>query len=238
MISAMCNSTRSFRWALALAVLAIVAAATPARADSETFTDSVSIQPTNFTASVSIPRFDPSLGTLTSIDFTLMGTVLGTAKFESEDAAPSTVITNLQATIKLERPDLSTVTVVLPTVTTSTSVTAFDGVVDFGGTSGRTFTGQTSSATSSISSPPPLSDLLLFTGLTNIVLPVLATGTSTGSGNGNLDLSFRTNASAVVTVTYNYTPLRAVPEPSSFALIGLGGAGLALIRLRRSRRAA
>lgn len=59
---------------------------------------------TNWTSSLSLPQWDPSLfpgQTLTGISFTLDGSVSGNAKFESLDAAPATVTMDLQATITL-----------------------------------------------------------------------------------------------------------------------------------------
>jgi hypothetical protein len=199
------------------------------QAATVSFSDSIPVQPTNFSSSVSVSKFDPSLGTLLSIQFDLAGAVEGSARFESLDAAPATVTMNLSAQIALQRPDNSTLVVVLPLVQTVDNVTAFDGTIDFGGTSGRTYSGLSNSASNSFTSPPPISDLALFTGLGNITLPVVATGMSSGSGAGNLILQFNTSAGADVMVTYTYEP---IPEPASLALLGFG----MLTVLRRRRR--
>ena len=209
MISAICNVTRSLRPALALAALAFASLAGSAQADTITYMDSVALQTTNFTSSVSIPLFDASLGTLTGITFTLDGSVQGTAKFESLDAAPATVTTNLGATITLTRPDASTIAVALPVVSASTNVTAFDNVIDFGGTSGRTFADQMASDSDSLMSPPPASDLTLFTGIGNITLGVGANGNSSATGAGNLITQFATQASANVDGHVHLYPSRA-----------------------------
>jgi hypothetical protein len=174
-----------------------------AQADTIVYTASIPLATTNWSQSMSIPKFDhPCM--LDSVCFELMGYVEGAAKFESLDAAPATVTMNLQATITLNRPNNTPLVTVIPLVQTVDNVTAFDGVIDFGGTSGRTYEGLSGDATESacVSSPE---DLDLFTGDGNILLPTTAIGTSSGSGAGNLILQFNTSASAGVQVTYFYT---------------------------------
>lgn len=205
-----------------------------AGADTIGYGDSIPLQATNWTKSVTVPKFDPALGTLTGIDFYLTGHVEGNAKFESLDAKATTVTMNLKATITLKRPDMSTLVVVIPVVSTSDGVTAFDGVIDFGGTSGRAYLGLMANQSDSASSPPPASDLALFTASfagETITLPAIATGNSEGSGAGNLLLVFSTSASADVRVVYTYDP---IPEPSGLLAIMTGLVGMAgAVRIRR-----
>ncbi|UCD29230.1 MAG: PEP-CTERM sorting domain-containing protein, partial [Planctomycetota bacterium] len=208
-------------------VITIICAGT-AYADQVSYSDSISLQSTNWSSSMSIPKFNPTWGILQSIEFSLSGHVEGIAKFESEDNAPATVTMDIQADIELQRPDLSTILITIPLAQTSDNVTAYDGNTDFGGTSGRTYSGLSADQTETTTSPPPASDLVLFTGFGNIILPVDATGTSTGSGAGNLILQFLTSASAEATVTYIYE----VPEPATVSLLAFGG----LWMLSRKRR--
>mgnify|MGYP001080599603 CR=1 FL=1 len=211
---------------LCCALLCLIATASIAATIS--YTDSVPLAKTNWTSSITVQKFDPSLGTLTGITFMLTGYVEGSAKFESLDAAPAVVSMNLSARVSLQRPDLSDLVVSVPVVSTSDAVPAFDGLADFGGTSGKTYPGLTASRIEQSSAVLP-SDLTLFTASfagENIVLPVAASGNSEGSGAGNLLVVFQTFASAAATVTYEYEP---VPEPSSLMalLMGIGGiAGL------------
>jgi len=192
------------------------------------FSDSIGLMTTNWNSMVTVPKFDPSLGTLLSIDFTLNGHVEGTAMYESLDAAASVITLDLQAEIELQRPDNSTIGVVIPVVQVIDNATAHDGMIDFDGSSGGTFPGLMGNDSDTFSSPPPASDLVDFTGPGTIDLPVIATGASVATGAGNIVSQFNTSASAEVTVIYTYK----VPEPGTLSLLGLGA--LTLLRRRRA----
>jgi hypothetical protein len=214
-----------------LCVCAIIALFSPAAmADTVSFSDSVAVQLTDWSLSVSIPRFDPGLGTLDSIDFSVDGHVEGSVQFESLDSSPSTVMTTLAATIALLRPDNSEIVSVFPAFATSDNVLEFDGNIDFGGDSGRSYFDIVADLSNSHTSPLPLSDLALFTGFGNIILPVTANAASTVSGAGNLIGIISTLAGADIMVTYNYT----VPEPATAFLAVVAGAYM--LRYRRSPR--
>jgi hypothetical protein len=211
----------------------VLAVSTSATAETISFSDSIPLSLTSWSSSVSVSKFDPSLGTLNSITFELSGHVEGGAKFESLDSSPTTVTMNLTADIELQRPDTSTIVITTPLVQTVDSVTAYDDVLDFGGTSGKTYTNLSADDSDSAVSPPPASDLTLFTGLGNITLPVTATGASSGTGAGNLVLQFNAMASATVKVTYDYEP---VPEPFALRLLSVGTVALCAYGWRRWRR--
>jgi hypothetical protein len=188
------------------------------------YNDSIPFQFTNWSSSVSIPKFDPTLGDLVSIEFQLQAQVRGSARAESLDNSPTTVNTQFAATITLTRPDLSLLVVSVPVANFTDNFTAFDGVIDFGGTSGVTHANILANDMQSVMSPPPASDLVLFTGAGNIVLPVTAAGNSMATGSGNLITQFSTEAEALVRVCYNYlpnTPPVLVCPPTQMASVGV-----------------
>jgi hypothetical protein len=181
-----------------------------ASADQVCHTATISSATTNWNNSLSVPKFDPNLGVLTAIQFTLTGTETGSAEAESLDAQPSTVTLNFQCTLTLTRPDNSVIVIAIPLQTFVDHFTAFDGTIDFRGTSGATHANINVSDTQSANSPPPASDLVLFTGPAGnpgmISLPITAAGTSNASGAGNLITQFNQAASASLSVCYTYTP--------------------------------
>ncbi|MBL8858290.1 MAG: choice-of-anchor E domain-containing protein [Planctomycetes bacterium] len=170
------------------------------------FSDAVILTTTNWDRTVTLPKFDPALGSLISVTLTLDGRIEGQAAVESSDSSPITITTQFKADITLARPDTSVLAVVIPQVDNVANLQPFDGTLDFAGPSGMTFANLMQSAQQSVVSPPPASDLVLFSGPGNIVLPVTARGTSQAVGSGNVTTSFATKAAAVVTVRYLYTP--------------------------------
>lgn len=213
--------------------LVLLASLGCADATQLSYTRTVPLSTTNWADSISVPKFDTSLGTLDGITFTLAGHVEGTARLENLETIPANVTVNLSSILRLMRPDTSEIVVTIPVVSVTELIAEFDTVPDFGGPSGRTHENLAGDHSETAVSPPPDSDLVLFSGMGDIVLPVSAEGFSSGSGAGNLLLQFNTLASAEATVTYDYT---AVPEPSGVLalLTGLGGLAGLVTRFRRA----
>ena len=219
---------------VAVAMIAAPMSAIAAPTPTLQYTDSLSMLITNWDRDLTIQKFDPSYGTLLSIDFALTGNVQGTAKYESLDNAPATITLQLSSMVQLQRPDNTLLVLALPVANVVEGASAFDGLNDFLGTSGSIFTDLSNTAIVSYSSSSA-SDLALFTGTGNILLGVAASGASNGSGAGNLITQFNTDASASATVTYNYaeTPPPVVPEPISSALFIIGAATMGFRRFRK-----
>lgn len=224
--------------AIVLAVVAFLGSAATAHADSVSFSSSVPLTSTNWNNTLGLGLFDTNLGTLTSIDFGLSGTVSGTGRVESEDAAASVVNVQLGSTLTLMRPDTSTLVVTNPLFSQNFNFTAWDNNTDFGGTSGGT-TGLVSNTGSNSFNSVLATDFSLFSqaggGSINLILG--AGATSSASGNGNLVASLSTKASGIATVTYNYiaTP---VPEPETYAMMLSGIGLLAFVRRRQPKKTA
>jgi len=218
----------------AVGLVTLLATGTRAQVTSVTYTGEIPLQKTNWSDSVSIPLFDPSLGELEQVCFTLKGTIVSDFHLESLDAAPATLTATASGNIILTRPDASQIVGVLPTLNVVEDVDAFDGVFNFGGTSGFTLEDAMATATDTFISPLPVSDLALFTGVGMIVLPVSVKATSGTTGAGNLASLIRTKADAKVTVEYKYRTSEVVPEMSSVVLLVVGGLPVAYFLRRRS----
>lgn len=208
------------RTGIAIALLAASSASADQLA-TITQTRSIPVQTTSWNETLTFDMFDTNLGALESIKFVLNGRVEGAARFESRDASPTTVTVNLSSSISLLRPDNTALVVSNPAVQVIESVGAFDGTIDFGGSSGRTFTdlGNAAMEMTTLTSPFSPGDLALFAapggGLVN--LPVHAVGTSNATGSGNLVVLFNTQAGGDVTVVYTYK----IPEPATMSLMSL-----------------
>ncbi|MBK7876410.1 MAG: choice-of-anchor E domain-containing protein [Planctomycetes bacterium] len=180
-----------------------------AAADSLTHSVDLTLQTTTWTQVAPLPRFNPALGTLQGIEVVLDGHIEGTARFENRDPQPATIATDFSANLRLRRPDTQATLVNLnPTYHTSETVSAYDGVLDFGGTSGRTIAGIDANLNGGFVPTLPLNpvDQALFVGNGNILFTVNASGTSSATGSGNLVVNFQQRASARVTITYQYEP--------------------------------
>lgn len=216
-------------FAVVLAVT-LIASTGSVLAGQLTYTRDLPLSTTNWSNTISVPKFDANLGTLDRITFVLIGHVEGSASFESLEMVGANVTTNLSAKLTLMRPDYSPIVVSIPLASTTDSVGTFDGLIDFGGTSGKEYTGMSADRTETVTADAPSPDLALFIGSGDIVLPVSAVGNSVGTGAGNLIMQFSTLASAQAVVTYEYT---SIPEPSSMLALLTGFVGLASWTFRR-----
>lgn len=216
-------------------VLASVAAlglsAAAASAATIEFSDSVSLQSTNWAETLSVTQFDSGLGTLNSVMVTLEGSVEGEANAESLDAAPATITLDISALIEASTAALGNIGTVLPVVSEIFNASAADGVIDFGGTAGI-MTGLLS-ASDTDSSTFTGADMAEFIGGGDVSINVDASGESAGTGAGNLIQQFLTSAEATVTVKYDYDAavvVPTVPLPAGALLLGTALLGLGFAR--------
>lgn len=216
-------------------VVALLFFSQSAVAATQTYSDSIPTQGTDWADNLVVPLFNPSLGTLTQVQIVLNGDVGGSAGYENTSTTSTSSVTlNLSSTIVLTGPNSLLIDVVplanfsIPAVP---GVPIYDGFSDYAGTSGATLTNLTGSAMDMDTITNPGDLLAYYTGLGTISFPVTATGSSLGGGSGNINTSFSSTAGASIEITYTYDV--AIPEPSSVAIVGLGIIGtLAARRFR------
>jgi len=216
---------------LLVAGVALAATATAANATTAIFVSNiVPLTSTNFGGfALNLQQFNPTWGTLTGISVHLHGNILGSASAENIGGA-ATVTLNLSATLTLTRPDNSTIVVTTPVVNKIASLSAFDGMVDYGGTSGVAYLNQSAHADNTVALSA--GDFTLFTGFGNVSGLLNGSGASAATGAGNLATLFLTQAGGFADVTYTYTPTIRTPEPAALALLGLGMGVLGFARRR------
>lgn len=211
-----------------LSAAAVAALAGSAMADVS-YSSSVPLTTTNWNTNLSLPQWDPSMfpgEELYCVSLKLSSNVNGRIRAESLDGAPSTISADLSAQITANAPAGLQV-VVVPLASQMFNATAFDGFIDFSGTSGfdtGTLAGMDMN-TNSVSLP---SDLSGYIGGGNISVGLGAQGLSNVSGAGNIVSIINTAADGLVEITYK---TRAVPGPGAVALVGVGG--LMMARRRR-----
>jgi hypothetical protein len=142
----------------------------------------------NWNQTVSIPRFDPALGNLSQVSVSISTTMTGSMGVEDPDPTPSQVTSTVSLDCTVHRPDNSTFVSVSPAISFIDNFTAYDGTIDFRGTSGTMHSGI--SVPASITGNGNGADLALFSGPSgnpgSISLPYTATGTSVSVGPGTI----------------------------------------------------
>jgi hypothetical protein len=165
---------------------------------------------TDWTLTKSLAQFNPAKGILTGVDIVNNGSLTSQIQVESLDHAPATVTGNVSGTITLTAPGISSL---IASISTSQTfhAGAFDGTIDFTGSSGHDFGNKTGTGSKSYSFTST-SDLAMFIGTGTVPLTETAHATSNASGAGNLLTLINSTASADVSVVYHYIP---APPPVS-----------------------
>jgi hypothetical protein len=199
------------------------------RADEIMFMDSIPLTSTDWSKSVSIPKFNTALGDLEKVTIMLMGTISSDPSIQNLDSESHEVTTHVEGKVTLKRPSGTDLVVTLPPRNDNAHLGPWTGILPhFAATDGIDFGTKVDSKSETVTSTSP-GELALFEGVGNITLPVSAEADARATGSGNLLALFHTSASAQATVTYQFAPA-AAPEPSTWLLAGLGVAGLWVYR--------
>jgi hypothetical protein len=164
---------------------------------SVTYTASVPVQRTDYTASLNLPKFDPALGTLTEVDLSwaITGTEAGTvtntaATSESFNFAEDVNLALKSGAVNLLAPDLNT-------SQTFTNLAP-------GASSSYGPYSPTASAAATFTTGPNFNLFANGPGTLNLTVVTVTSQTTLGGG-GNIISDIATLAGGTATVTYQYT---------------------------------
>jgi hypothetical protein len=225
---------KSFYLAVA-ALPTILLASTPVNASSIVQTESFGLSQTNFSNQVLFNDFNPALGVLTGISIVLTGSSQVQEVFENLNAAPTTFSATATTALTFTGTGISPVAGHAATLGSETTLGAFDGVIDFRGTSGFVITSTGFDLSEFATEDVQSSDFSNFIGSGNYTGLISGLGIFSISGADNVVSLFSAEEEGAVSLTYTFTEaaVGAVPEPSTWAMMLLGFAGIGFMVYRR-----
>ncbi|MEN6384435.1 MAG: PEP-CTERM sorting domain-containing protein [Phycisphaerales bacterium] len=202
-----------------LVVLFVLALSISSQANIISYSDSITgLFDLVETRDLLIPQFDSSLGTLNSVTVNFSTAIQGSVGFENlkRFAGGNFAITvNTHGMVVL---DYAVISNFLDQQTYNTTLGAYDGTLDYAGTSGTILATYSDADTMQYTLT---SDFTRFLGNSNVIFPILAESVADSiSKPSNSSSELNTTGQASVTVTYDFTP---VPEPATIAVLALGG---------------
>lgn len=214
---------------------ALLAAANISNAGVITQDFTVNNQNTDINEMIAFDLFDDLDGTLIleSVTFTLNALVNGSAAIENRNVDNAMINATLSADVLLSDAISGSLISLAPTVSEMSSVAGFDGIVDFGGTSGLTFLNMNADENGQFMLVD-MASLADYIGVGTSTLDFIVNATSDVIGGGNITSELVTNAAANISVVYTFSEElvpSVVSEPAYIALLGMGL--LAFGRLKR-----
>jgi len=188
-------------------LLAVMLLAASTQAGQVCSTQTFPTTSTNWSQTITLPKHAPSLGTLQSVTVTLRCGLSGAVRVENPAPGPAVYSTRLAFQGSVRRPDGSVLHALEPSIESQIPLGAFDGQIDFNGSSGRTLANMSTPQRETHVVLTNAIDIALFTAASIgelITLDVDAVGTSTATGPGALITAFDTNAAITLTVCYGY----------------------------------
>jgi hypothetical protein len=191
--------------------LGLFAAAAPLYAQQQVcHTAVVPSTATDFEVDLGILEFDPALGTLLSVDVVVEvdGVAVSLVESTSSSANSASVVPGVTAEVLAS--DDTLLATASTTHVSTLALGVYDGVTDYGGTSGATITATPLPLATDSASTTDGGVLDLFAGTPGMPSAsgarVRVFGIGTATGSGSLLSTFASDASVTVTICYVYTP--------------------------------
>lgn len=183
---------------------------------TESFTHTFNTASTNLVQVGSLPQFNPALGTLTEIDISINGQITSDIRVENMDSSPAVITGTVAGDLNVTGPDFNQ-TFATTSQNQTFDASAYDGTLDFGGTSGKNF-GNVTVPGSSAFTMTSAGELAAYSGTGNVTIDEEPVANSSATGGGNLDVQIASNGSATITVTYHYIPENNLP-PGAYTIV-------------------
>ena len=174
--------------------------------------------PTDTAQSQQINQFDPSLGTLTSVEIDLAGKLSSDVKVDNLDPIAAQVQTQIQGAVTLQGPGGASINAAIQQTTDTATVAASDGTLSFNGVAAHDFGAKESQAAQSITLDPTSADLSGFIGTGKATVTEKGSANVSVSGPGNLLSLVNSTISGQVKVVYHYTPSNAL-KPGQYTVV-------------------
>jgi hypothetical protein len=176
---------------------------------------SIADTPTDWQQVLPFEQFDPSLGTLDSINIGVTADIAGSVSVESLEAAASTVDIGQFGNLSVNGP--TGINLVSDPVDFSGAwaLGAYDGTTDYGGTSG-TVVAVANTGTANVTLSSSTADLGPFVGTGSVTLSAYANVALSITGPANMQIDSQASVGGTVDLQYNY---------ASTTTAGPGGGG-------------
>jgi hypothetical protein len=149
---------------------------------------------------IHVPRFDQPGNVLVGVEVNVSGRGDGQIRVENLANSAVSATSVFRCDFALRRPDTTVLVAGSASRTFTDALAAFDGNQNYHGPSGETHSGLTVSFNATHTSPPPASDLALFSGSGSVTLTFEALDTSSVTGGSNLACNTKQDADARITI--------------------------------------
>ena len=191
------------RWAIGIILSCLLTSS--AYAKTLSFHDAIPQTVVDWKKTLILSKFPPGLGALTDIDVSIKTSIDGLIQVENLENQSTAISSLTNIDVMVTRPGGSIIAASVADAKTDDQFSAYDGVQDFDGSSGKEYPLHALKEEKTALHNLSTEDIALFTGTDFVELPVVAFGETVFTGVGHLAAEAKIVAAASVDVTYTYT---------------------------------